>query len=83
MNAFAIAATAFLVLLLPLGAVALVRPPIDGLVALELASTILVLTLLCFAEAFHRATYYGVAVVAAVLAWVGGLVFAHFLGRWL
>jgi multisubunit Na+/H+ antiporter MnhF subunit len=82
-NAFAIAATALVALLAPLGAVALVRRPIDGLVALQLAGSLVVLVLLCFAEAFHRSTYYGVAVVAAVLTWVGGLVYAHFLGRWL
>jgi multisubunit Na+/H+ antiporter MnhF subunit len=42
-----------------------------------------VLTLLCFAEGFHRSTYYTVAVIAAVMSWIGGLVFARFLGRWL
>jgi hypothetical protein len=39
--------------------------------------------LLCFAEGFHRSFEFGVAVVAAVTAWAGGLVFARFLGRWL
>jgi len=37
----------------------------------------------CFAEGFHRSFEYGIAVVAAVLTWVGGLVFARCLGRWL
>jgi multisubunit Na+/H+ antiporter MnhF subunit len=53
------------------------------LVALELTGTLTVLTLLCFAEGFHRSFEYGVAPVAAVTAWAGGLVFARFLGRWL
>lgn len=83
MNAFTIAGTALFALLAPVGAVTLWRRPIDGLVALELAGAILVLALLCFAEGFHRSTYFGVAVVAAVLSWVGGIVYARFLGRWL
>lgn len=83
MNAFEIAATALLCGFLPLGLVAVRSRPIDGLVALELAGTLTMLTLLCFAEGFHRSFEYGVAVIAAVLAWAGGLVFARFLGRWL
>lgn len=83
MNAFATAATALLALLAPLLVVVLRRRPIDGLVALELAGAIVVLALACFAEAFHRSTYYDVAVIAAVLSWISGLVYARFLGRWL
>ena len=41
------------------------------------------LVLLCFAEGFHRSFEYGVAVIAAVLSWASGLLFARFLGRWL
>lgn len=83
MNAFVIAATALLVALVPLLAITLVRRPIDGLVAVELAGAIVVLVLLCFAEGFHRSTYYDVPVIAAVLSWVSGIVYARFLGRWL
>ena len=83
MNAFLVAATALLVGLVPLGAVAVRRRPIDGLVALEAGGALLVLVLLCLAEGFHRSSYYGVAVVAALMAWIGGLVFARLLGRWI
>lgn len=83
MNAFEIAATALLCGYFPLGFVALTRRAIDGLVALELGGTIAMLAILCFAEGFHRSFEYAVAVVAAVLAWAGGVVFARFLGRWL
>jgi multisubunit Na+/H+ antiporter MnhF subunit len=82
-NAFTVAATALVAGFVPLGWVAVRRRPIDGLVALELAGTLTMLTLLCFAEGFHRSFEYGVAIVAAVLTWTGGLVFARFLGRWL
>jgi multisubunit Na+/H+ antiporter MnhF subunit len=67
----------------PLGWVAARRRPIDGLVALQLAGTITVLVLLCLAEGLNRSYEYVLPVVAAMLSWIGGLVFARFLGRWL
>jgi multisubunit Na+/H+ antiporter MnhF subunit len=82
-NAFAIAATALLCGYLPLGYVVLRHRPIDGVVALELGGGLAVTILLCLAEAFHRSFEYSLPVVAAVLSWVGGLVFVRFLGRWL
>lgn len=83
MNAFETAATALMCGYLPLGIIAVRRRAIDGLIALELAGTLTVLVLLCFAEGFHRSFEYSVAVVAAVLSWGGGLVIARFLSRWL
>lgn len=83
MNAFLVAATVLLAAFAPLLAITVRRRPIDGLVALELGGAILVLTLLCLAEGFHRGTYAAVAVVGAVVSWIGGLVYARFLGRWL
>jgi multicomponent Na+:H+ antiporter subunit F len=68
---------------LPLGFVAVRRRAIDGVVALELGGTIAMLTILCFAEGFHRSFEFGVAVTAGVLSWAGGLVFVRFFGRWL
>jgi multisubunit Na+/H+ antiporter MnhF subunit len=67
----------------PLGWVAVRRRAIDGLVALQLAGTATVLILLCLSAGFHRSFEYSLAVVAAVVSWIGGLVFARFLGRWL
>jgi multisubunit Na+/H+ antiporter MnhF subunit len=83
LNAFELAATALMCGFLPLGLVAIRERAIDGLVALELGGATTTLVLLCFAEGFHRSFEYGVAVIAALLSWVGGLVFARFLGRWL
>jgi multicomponent Na+:H+ antiporter subunit F len=82
-NAFEIAATALLCGFVPLGVVAVRTRTIDGLVALEAAGVLTVLVLLCFAEGFHRSFEFGVAVVAAVMSWASGLLFARFLGRWL
>jgi multisubunit Na+/H+ antiporter MnhF subunit len=83
MNAFVWAATGLLLGYLPLLWVAARRRPIDGLLALECGGIVLVLVLLCLAEGFHRSFGYSVAIVAAVMTWIGGLVFARFLGRWL
>lgn len=82
MNAFTIAALGLLAGWLPLGYVALRHRPIDGVVALEVAGTVAALVLMCLAEGFHRSFEYGLAVVAVVMSWVSGLVFARFLGRW-
>jgi len=82
MNAFIWAATALVIMVLPLLAIAVLRRPIDGLVALELAGVLLTLTLLCLAEGFHRSFEYTLASMAAVLGTISGLVYARFLGRW-
>lgn len=83
MNAFTLAGLVLLAGWAPLLVVALRCRPIDGVVALEVAGTVAVLVLICFAEGFHRSFEYGVAVIAAVLSWLSGLVFVRFLGRWL
>ena len=83
MNAFTTAATALLAGFLPLGWVILRERAIDGVVALQLSGSVCVLALLCLSEGFHRATYFDVPVVAAVVTWLGGLVYVRFLGRWL
>jgi len=83
LNAFTIAAAALIAGYLPLLGVTLLRRPIDGLVALELGGALGVLALLCLAEGFHRAFEFELAVIAAVLSWIGGLVIVRFLGRWL
>jgi multisubunit Na+/H+ antiporter MnhF subunit len=82
-NAFVWAAIGLLVGFVPLLYVVTRRRPIDGLVALECGGILLVLILMCLAEGFHRSFGYSVAIVAAVMSWIGGLVFARFLGRWM
>ena len=83
MNAFTIAAACLIALLAPLGVLAARRRPIDGLIALELGSTLSILAIVCLAEGLHRSFEFGVGIAGVVSAWIGGLVYARFLGRWL
>jgi multisubunit Na+/H+ antiporter MnhF subunit len=81
-NAFLVAATVLLAALAPLLALVSLRRPIDGLVALELAGTMAVLALLCLSAGLGESFLFVLPIVAAVVSWIGGLVFARFLGRW-
>ena len=82
MDAFLIAATVLIAALAPLLAVASLRRPIDGLVALEAAGAIATLTLLCLSVGLGQPTFFTVPIIAVVASWIGCLVFARFLGRW-
>jgi multisubunit Na+/H+ antiporter MnhF subunit len=82
LNAFLIAATVLIAALGPLLAVASLRAPIDGLVALEAAGAILTLTLLCLSVGLGQSTFFTVPIIAAVTSLIGCLVFGRFLGRW-
>ncbi len=53
----------------------------DAVVALELAGAVMVLALVCLGEGFGRSSYFNLPVVCALLVWIGGLVFARFVGR--
>jgi multisubunit Na+/H+ antiporter MnhF subunit len=80
-NVWLVAASVLAATLLPLGFVCLRAPPIQGVVAGELAGTTTAFALLCLAEGFDRSTYFGVGLVAAVLAWFNGLLYARFLAH--
>jgi len=82
-NAFLIAATVLIAALAPLLIVASVRRPIDGLVAVEAAGAVTTLALLCLSVGLGDSVLFTVAVIAAFVSWIGGLVFARFLGRWI
>ena len=83
MNVFLIAATVLIAALAPLLVVASLRRPIDGLVAVEAAGAVTTLALLCLSVGLGDTILFTVAVIAAVASWIGGLVFARFLGRWI
>jgi multisubunit Na+/H+ antiporter MnhF subunit len=54
---------------------------IDALIALELAGALTTTILLCLAEGLGGSALFGVPVVCAAMTWLGGLVFARFMGR--
>ena len=83
MSAFLLAGTVLLGLIAIPGIVCVRARPIDGVVALELCGTLLTTALLALAEGFHRGIYFSVALIAVLATWIGGLVFARFLGRFL
>jgi multisubunit Na+/H+ antiporter MnhF subunit len=81
-NAFLISATILLGLLAPLLVAASLRRPIDGLVVVQTAGAVTTLALVCLSVGLGNSVYLTVAIAAAVASWIGGLVFARFLGRW-
>lgn len=84
MNVWLVAATVLLGGLIPCGWVLLRGRLLDGVVALELASTLVTVVLLLLAEGFHRSSYFAVPLVLAALSFVGALIFVRFLAdRWL
>lgn len=81
MNAFLIAGTVLLAMLVLPGFIVVRGRPIDAVAALELCGTTIVLVLLCLAEGFHRSVYFNVPLVAAFSVWVSGLIYVRFVGR--
>jgi multicomponent Na+:H+ antiporter subunit F len=81
-NVWLIAAIALIAGLLPCGYVCLRAYPADRLVAYELAGIVDVLILLLLAQAFDRDVFFDLSLGLAVLSLAGGLVFAHFMERW-
>ncbi|HWE37914.1 MAG TPA: monovalent cation/H+ antiporter complex subunit F [Isosphaeraceae bacterium] len=83
MNPWIVAASLLAIALVPCGIVMVRKSTADGLVALELAGTITCLCLLALAEGLRLSYLFDVALTLAVLSYPAGLVFAHFLERWL
>ncbi|MGH3001181.1 MAG: hypothetical protein ACRDM1_00660 [Gaiellaceae bacterium] len=81
MNAYLIAACALIVSLVPPAVVCARGRPIEGAIALQFCATTSTLTLLCLSVGFFGPTYVVVAVIAAALAPVNGLVTARMLGH--
>jgi multicomponent Na+:H+ antiporter subunit F len=82
-NEWLVGAIALLVGLLPCAFVCLKGAPVHRLVAYELAGIVEALVLLLLAQAFQRDVFFDLAVVLAFLSLAGGLVFAHFIERWI
>jgi multisubunit Na+/H+ antiporter MnhF subunit len=81
MNEWLWAAAVLTVLVLGLTLVAALRPAGDGLVAIELAGTLVTLTLLLLAEGTHRQGFVDLALVLAVMSFIGLIAFIRFMGR--
>lgn len=83
MTAWNVAAAALMLTLLPLLVVVWRRPPIDGVVALELGTVSVTLLMLVLAEVYADASFADLGVVLAMLGLGSGLVFVRFLERWI
>jgi multicomponent Na+:H+ antiporter subunit F len=77
-----VAAAVLLLGLIPCLVVAARGDAVDGMVAQMAAGVVVTLVLLILAVGFERSIYGDVAVVVAVLSFVGGLVFVQYLERW-
>lgn len=80
MNVWLAAGLVLLAAMLPLGLVcALVKRPIDGLVALDMAGTNAAIALLLIAEGLKRQPFGDLALVLSVMSFVGTIAFSYFL----
>jgi multisubunit Na+/H+ antiporter MnhF subunit len=81
MNEWAIAA----IVLIPVLAVCLVLPallePIDGLIALEISGSTGTAILLLLSESLNRPSFADLALIFAVLSFIGALGFARVMER--
>lgn len=66
---------------MPLVVVCVRSSVIDGVVALELVGTLTALVLVCLAVGLHQSSFAPVALITALCAVVGGLVYTRFLDR--
>ncbi|MGH2819178.1 MAG: monovalent cation/H+ antiporter complex subunit F [Actinomycetota bacterium] len=82
LDVWLVAAIALVLGLVPCGIVCFRSSPSERLVALELGGTIDTLVLLLLAESFNYDPFFDLSVAVALLTLAGGLVFAHFLERW-
>jgi multisubunit Na+/H+ antiporter MnhF subunit len=82
MNAWLVAATALLAGELLLVLACFRGHPVDSLVAMEATGVVSALALLLLAEGFHRSSFADLALVLALLAYVGSLTFVRFMERW-
>jgi multisubunit Na+/H+ antiporter MnhF subunit len=82
MNAWLIATTVVLLGLVPCLIMMLRGSVVEALVGLQMAGVLETVVLLLLAEGFHRPPFFDLALVLALLALTGGLVFARMLERW-
>jgi multisubunit Na+/H+ antiporter MnhF subunit len=80
-NVFLWAATALIVLLLPMLGFALFAPRLDALAGLQAAGGIFTVALVLLAQGFHRSAYTVLGLVAAVMSFAGAQIFVRYFER--
>lgn len=83
MNVWLIAAIFFVACLIPCMVRCMRGKELDRLTGLEAGALIETQALLLLSEAFHREVFCDLALAFALLSLAGGLVFVHFLERWM
>ncbi len=83
LNLWLVAAAVLAMGLIPCAVVILRDELADGLAALQLAGLIAIMVLLLLSVGFRHATVADIPMALAVLSFPSGLLFAHFLERWL
>ena len=83
MNVWLITAIFFVACLIPCLIRCMRGTELDRLIGLETGAVIETQVLLLMSEAFHREPFYDLALALALLSFAGGLVFVHFLERWM
>ena len=82
-NVWLLAALGSMLALVPCGVVISRGGRFDRLVALQLATSIVLMILLLLAEGYERPSYTDLALTLTILAFPGTLAFAVTLERWL
>ncbi|HTT92797.1 MAG TPA: hypothetical protein VMF65_24795 [Acidimicrobiales bacterium] len=83
MNSFVVAAAAMLLAIFPCLLVMVREEVMAAVAAYELASSIVVLVLICLAQGFGRSGEFELGVLLAVMMYGAGLVFVRSMERWL
>ncbi|HEU4978958.1 MAG TPA: monovalent cation/H+ antiporter complex subunit F [Solirubrobacteraceae bacterium] len=81
MNPWLIAATILLIALLAPLYVALRRPLMDALIALEVVGVVQSMVLMLLAQGFHRISLMDPALVLAVMSFIGALAYVRLMER--
>jgi multisubunit Na+/H+ antiporter MnhF subunit len=79
MNEWLIAALVLLLALVPAAAVAFYARPTSGLVSLQVAGSDAALILLLLSQGFGRQPFADLALIAAVMSFIGSVVLAGFI----
>lgn len=83
LNVWLLGAAILILGLVPCAAVILKGNLADGLAALQLAGTLTIMAALLLAAGFRPPSTADIPLALAVLSFPSGLLFAHFLERWL